>query len=92
MSVIFLLIPLSIAIAAGFLVAFIWAVRAGQYEDTLTPSMRVLLEETGRATLSSARRDDARDCPGSVTHARRGEDTAALPASVATRVSEQIHS
>jgi len=46
MSVIFLLIPLSIAIAAGFLWAFIWAVRSGQYEDTLTPSMRVLLDET----------------------------------------------
>ena len=51
MSVIFLLIPLSIAIAAGFLGAFIWSVRSGQYEDTLTPSMRVLLDDSdaGRA-------------------------------------------
>lgn len=45
MIVIFLLIPLSIVIAACFLGAFIWAVRSGQYEDTCTPSMRVLLEE-----------------------------------------------
>jgi cbb3-type cytochrome oxidase maturation protein len=45
MSVIFLLIPLSIVIAACFLGAFIWAVRTGQYEDTLTPSMRVLLDD-----------------------------------------------
>ena len=45
MSVIFVLIPLSIVIAAGFLGAFIWAVRAGQYDDTCTPSMRVLLED-----------------------------------------------
>ena len=45
MSVIFLLIPLSILIAACFLGAFIWAVRSGQYEDTCTPSMRLLLEE-----------------------------------------------
>ena len=45
MSVIFLLIPLSIVIAACFLGAFIWAVRSGQYEDTLTPSMRVLLDD-----------------------------------------------
>jgi len=45
MSVIFLLIPLSIVIAACFLGAFIWAVRSGQYEDTCTPSMRVLLDE-----------------------------------------------
>jgi len=46
MSVIFLLIPLSIVLAACFLGAFIWAVRSGQYEDTCTPSMRVLLDET----------------------------------------------
>jgi cbb3-type cytochrome oxidase maturation protein len=45
MSVIFLLIPLSIVIAACFLGAFIWAVRTGQYEDTCTPSIRVLLDD-----------------------------------------------
>jgi cbb3-type cytochrome oxidase maturation protein len=45
MSVIFLLIPLSIVIALCFLGAFIWAVRSGQYEDTCTPSLRLLLEE-----------------------------------------------
>jgi cbb3-type cytochrome oxidase maturation protein len=45
MSVIFLLIPLSVLIAAAFLGAFIWAVRSGQYEDTLTPSLRVLLHD-----------------------------------------------
>lgn len=45
MSVILLLIPLSILVAAAFLAAFIWAVRAGQFEDTCTPSMRLLTEE-----------------------------------------------
>ncbi|MCI0534139.1 MAG: cbb3-type cytochrome oxidase assembly protein CcoS [Verrucomicrobiales bacterium] len=45
MSVIFILIPLSIVIAACFLGAFIWAVRSGQYEDMCTPAMRVLLED-----------------------------------------------
>jgi len=45
MIVIFLLIPLSIVIATCFLLAFIWAVRSGQYEDTCTPAMRLLLEE-----------------------------------------------
>lgn len=45
MIVIFLLIPLSIVIAVCFLAAFIWAVRSGQYEDTCTPSMRLLMEE-----------------------------------------------
>lgn len=47
MIVIYLLIPLSIVIAIGFLVAFIWAVRSGQYEDTHTPSLRMLWEDRG---------------------------------------------
>jgi cbb3-type cytochrome oxidase maturation protein len=46
MSVIFLLIPLSVLIAVTFLGAFIWAVRSGQYEDTYTPSVRLLTGET----------------------------------------------
>jgi len=50
MSVIFLLIPLSIVIALCFFGAFIWAVRSGQYEDTCTPSMRLLLEEKRAAS------------------------------------------
>ena len=47
MIVIFFLIPVSILIAICFLAAFIWAVRSGQYEDTTTPSMRMLWEERG---------------------------------------------
>lgn len=45
MSVILILIPLSILFAVAFLAAFVWAVRSGQYEDTCTPSMRVLADE-----------------------------------------------
>ena len=45
MSVILLLIPLSILIGGVFLAGFIWAVRSGQYEDTCTPSMRLLMDE-----------------------------------------------
>lgn len=45
MIVILILIPLSVVIAAGFLWAFFWAVRSGQYEDTTTPSMRILTED-----------------------------------------------
>lgn len=45
MSVLLLLIPLSILLAGLFLWAFVWAVRSGQYDDTQTPSMRVLLDD-----------------------------------------------
>jgi cbb3-type cytochrome oxidase maturation protein len=53
MIVIFLLIPLSIIIAICFLAAFIWAVRSGQYEDTCTPAMRLLLEEKSKSPAPS---------------------------------------
>lgn len=45
MNVILILILTSLAMALVFLGGFIWAVRSGQYEDTCTPSMRVLLDE-----------------------------------------------
>jgi cbb3-type cytochrome oxidase maturation protein len=50
MSAIYVLIPVSLFLATAFLVAFVWAVRSGQYEDTCTPSMRMLSDDpAGRA-------------------------------------------
>lgn len=45
MSVIWILVGFSVAVALGFLIAFIWAVRTGQYDDKYTPSVRILFEE-----------------------------------------------
>ncbi|HAQ18366.1 MAG TPA: cbb3-type cytochrome oxidase assembly protein CcoS [Prolixibacteraceae bacterium] len=45
MSVIFILVFVAIIMAGAFLVAFIWAVKSGQYEDTYTPSVRILFED-----------------------------------------------
>ncbi|MBI3880539.1 MAG: cbb3-type cytochrome oxidase assembly protein CcoS [Verrucomicrobia bacterium] len=45
MSIILILIPLSILFALAFLGAFIWSVRSGQFEDTTTPPMRLLLDD-----------------------------------------------
>ncbi len=45
MSVILILIVASILVAGGFLMAFLWAIRSGQYEDTYSPSVRILFEE-----------------------------------------------
>ncbi|MDH5397985.1 MAG: cbb3-type cytochrome oxidase assembly protein CcoS [Cyclobacteriaceae bacterium] len=44
MSVIFILILISMVIAGGFLAAFIWAIKSGQFDDTYTPSVRILFE------------------------------------------------
>ena len=45
MSVIVILIFFSVLVAGTFLIAFIWAVRSGQYEDRYTPSVRILFDD-----------------------------------------------
>ncbi len=45
MSVIYLLLSLSILVAIIFFVAFIMAVRNGQYDDSYTPSVRMLFDD-----------------------------------------------
>lgn len=45
MSVIFLLIGIGIIVAGGFLFAFIWSVKSGQYDDDYTPSIRILFDD-----------------------------------------------
>lgn len=45
MSVIYILLAISIAVAIVFFVAFIIAVKRGQYDDSYTPSVRMLFED-----------------------------------------------
>lgn len=54
MQIIVLLIVISLLIAGGFLFAFFWAVKDGQYEDDYTPSMRILLEDDMLSTESDS--------------------------------------
>ena len=45
MSVIVILIFISLVVALAFLGLFIWANKSGQYDDTTTPAMRMLLDD-----------------------------------------------
>ena len=45
MSVIILLIVISLVVALLFLGVFIWAVKSGQYDDTVSPSIRILFDD-----------------------------------------------
>jgi cbb3-type cytochrome oxidase maturation protein len=45
MSVIIILICISLLVASGFLISFIWAIKSGQYDDTYSPSVRMLFED-----------------------------------------------
>jgi cbb3-type cytochrome oxidase maturation protein len=45
MKIMFFLIILSLIVAVGFLLAFVWATRSGQFDDDYTPSVRMLFDD-----------------------------------------------
>lgn len=55
MSVVFILVIVAIIMALAFLVAFIWAVKSGQYEDIYTPSVRILFDDPPVKEIESHR-------------------------------------
>lgn len=58
MSAIILLLIASLCVAGGFLLAYLWSVRTGQYEDDYSPAYRILFDNelihTDKDTLSTA--------------------------------------
>ncbi len=45
MNVILLMIPITFLLSGGFLVAYVWAIKNGQFDDTVTPALRILEDE-----------------------------------------------
>jgi cbb3-type cytochrome oxidase maturation protein len=45
MGIIVLLICISLTIAVLFLLVFYWSMKSGQYDDTYTPSVRMLFDD-----------------------------------------------
>lgn len=45
MSVIFIVLPLAIVVAGAAVLAFVWASRAGQFDDLDTPAVRVAVDD-----------------------------------------------
>jgi cbb3-type cytochrome oxidase maturation protein len=45
MSVIYVLLTISISVAIVFFIAFIIAVKKGQFDDSYTPSVRMLFDD-----------------------------------------------
>lgn len=53
MSALFVLIGISILVAGGFLLAFLWSVGNGQYDDDYTPSVRMLFDQEKKAAAKN---------------------------------------
>ncbi len=45
MEIVFLLLPIALALGAVFVIAFVWATQHEQFEDLETPSLRILIDE-----------------------------------------------
>jgi cbb3-type cytochrome oxidase maturation protein len=44
-TAIVLLIAIGAVVAGGFLAAFVWAVRTGQFDDTTSPAVRMIVDD-----------------------------------------------
>ncbi|MEO8450320.1 MAG: cbb3-type cytochrome oxidase assembly protein CcoS [Gemmatimonadota bacterium] len=56
MSVIYVLVPLALVLVGGFVAAFAWATKRGQFDDLETPALRILHDEPGKQPPSSTER------------------------------------
>jgi cbb3-type cytochrome oxidase maturation protein len=79
MEVLYLLVPLSLALIALVVWAVLWAVRSGQFEDLEGPAHRILMDDdTPRAGAQNhPPRAGARDQPargGAQNQPARGDD------------------
>jgi cbb3-type cytochrome oxidase maturation protein len=61
LSVFIILIFFSIMVAGGFLAAFIWSVKAGQYDDDYTPSVRMLFDDKPSSDNKSSINQNSKD-------------------------------
>lgn len=57
MKIIALLILISLSIAIVFLLIFYWSMKSGQYDDTYTPSIRMLFEDKKKDKAKSGTKD-----------------------------------
>ncbi len=54
MSIIFLILPVTLLLSAGAVLAFAWATRSGQFDDLETPAIRLLHDERRIKSLENA--------------------------------------
>lgn len=45
MTVIYIVLPLALLVVFAAVLAYVWAARSGQFDDTTTPAIRPLIED-----------------------------------------------
>src|SRR5262245_28380477 len=55
LEVLYVLIPVSVLLALGALVLFLWAIQSGQFDDLETPAIRILFDDAPAAAPGTPR-------------------------------------
>lgn len=71
MTIIILLIAISLSIAILFLAIFYWNMKSGQYDDTYTPSVRILFDNRVPKDSAAAGNDQSQSARASAK--RKGD-------------------
>jgi cbb3-type cytochrome oxidase maturation protein len=61
MNILLFTLAVSIFLALAFLIGFIWATKKGQYDDLVTPSYRMLIDEEDEKYLDDKKKEDSED-------------------------------
>lgn len=67
MAIIVLLISISLLIAVGFLISFLWNMKSGQYDDTYSPSVRMLFDDKIKDKRVKINKNEKHSATGSIT-------------------------
>lgn len=61
MSIVLFTLGISICLALAFLIGFIWATKKGQYDDLVTPSYRMLIDEDDEKNTNDRKKEDLKN-------------------------------
>lgn len=61
MDILYLLIPLSVLLVTVIVMAFLWAIRSGQFDDLEGPAHRILLDDDDQPGPPPAATDGRHD-------------------------------
>jgi cbb3-type cytochrome oxidase maturation protein len=67
MAIIVLLISISLLIAVGFLISFLWNMKSGQYDDTYSPSVRMLFDDKIKDKTVNINKDEKHSAISGIT-------------------------
>ena len=75
MSIIYVIFPLALVIAAVALGAFIWSVRKGQFDDLDTPALRMLEDDDDMVAGSRSRPGSGAESDAATRSGDGGEES-----------------